>query len=157
MRWLAKTFVGIFVAIGILAVGGYFAANYLITQFTKLPERPTFPNDDPNYRKSQVKASAKPNPSNSPASDKNKSEPSNPESKSEKPLPPGAFEGKVIQPIGLVLRQSASLDGAPVGGISFNEKVVVLESSPDGNWQKVRLLNSDREGWVKGGNIDKVQ
>lgn len=157
MRWVAKTFVGIFVAVGILVVGGYFAANYLITQFTKLPDRPTFPNDDPNYLKNQAKAIAKPKPSNPSSSDKNKATSSNPESKLDKPLPPGAFEGKVIQPIGLVLRQSASLDGAPAGGIGFNEKVVVLESSPDGNWQKVRLMNSDREGWVKGGNIEKVQ
>jgi hypothetical protein len=32
----------------------------------------------------------------------------------------------------------------------------VLEESEDKLWQKIRLPKSDREGWIKAGNIRKI-
>jgi Bacterial SH3 domain len=162
MRWFAKTFTGLLIALAILSVGGYFAANYVFAQFTKLPPKPTFPNDDPKFAQQQAKAKvarakARANADKKAAAKdtmdgKEDTEKPKPE---KKPLPPGAFEGQVTQPIGLILRDSASRDAGQIGGIAFNEKVVVLETISDGQWQKVRT-SSDREGWVRGGNIDKL-
>ncbi|MEB3293520.1 MAG: SH3 domain-containing protein [Synechococcales bacterium] len=166
MRWFAKTFTGLLVALAILAVGGYFAANYVFAQFAKLPPKPTFPNDDPQFAQQQAKAKAVRAKARANAEKKSGTKAKSPDAKStptseekpqpeKKPLPPGAFEGQVTQPIGLILRDTASRDAGQIGGIAFNEKVIVLETTSDGQWQRIRT-SRDREGWVRGGNIDKL-
>lgn len=160
MRWLAKTFTGLLIAFALVGAGGYLLFISLVGAFTKLPPRPTYPNDDPQYAQQIKKAQAAKAKAKREATSKDAPKEPKPEatpSPTPKPLPPGAFEGRVTQPIGLVLRDAASLDSAQIGGIALNEKVIVLETSPDGNWQKVRLPNSNREGWVRAGNIEKNQ
>jgi hypothetical protein len=165
MRWLAKTFTGLLLAIAVLSVGGYFALNYAITQFTKLPPKPTFPNDNPNYVK---KNKSKPNDTNLtlPAKEAAGKEagtktiaqadekPKEKEDLKPKPLPAGAFEGRVTFTQGLVLRDGAGRDSGTIGGLEYNESLTVLETSSDGEWQKVRT-SKNKEGWVRGGNIQK--
>lgn len=146
MRWLAKTFTGLLLAATLLAVGGYFGVNYLMTQLTKLPPKPTFPNDNPeflkkNAKKADPKTGVKPKESEK-------------ETPKPKPLPPGAFEGRVTYAEGLVLRDAASRGAATLGGVDMNEKVTVLETSSDGEWQKIRTVN-DKEGWIRGGYVQK--
>jgi len=34
--------------------------------------------------------------------------------------------------------------------------VFVLKESDDQKWQQVRLVNGDQEGWIKAGNIERV-
>jgi hypothetical protein len=144
MSWFLRTFTGLMIAILILSVGGYFGAQYLLAQLTAPPPRPTFPNDNPQYGKNNAKKSA------------SKSVEAKPEpEKSAAPLPPGAFEGRVTQEIGLILRDSPELGSGQSGGVDYNERVVVLETTPEKNWQKVRL-SSGKEGWVRGGNIEKT-
>lgn len=150
MRWLAKTFTGLLLATTLLGVGGYFGVNYLMTQLSKLPPRPTFPNDNPDFVKRN----------NKPENSKTELKPDNKELKEldkevpKKPLPPGGFEGRVTYSNGLVLRDSASRGAATIGGVEFNEKVTVLETSADNEWQKIRTKN-DRDGWIRAGNIQK--
>ena len=44
-----------------------------------------------------------------------------------------------------------------IGGISYQEKVIVLEESSDKRWQKVRVDDGgDRIGWVSGGNTEPL-
>ena len=152
MRWLAKTFTGLLLAATLLAVGGYFAVNYLMTQLTKLPPKPTFPNDNPDF----VKKNNKPqNPKSAlkPGSkDKDLKEPDKEVTK--KPLPPGSFEGRVTYAEGLVIRDSASRGATTIGSVDFNEKVTILETSADSEWQKIRTKN-EKDGWIRGGNVQK--
>jgi Bacterial SH3 domain len=153
MRWLAKTFTGLLLAIAVLSVGGYFALNYAITQFTKLPPKPTFPNDNPNYVKKNKSKSNDKNltlPKDAPVKEKDKEK----EEPKPKPLPAGAFEGRVTFTQGLVLRDAAGRDSGTIGGLEYNESLTVLETSSDGEWQKVRT-SKNKEGWVRGGNIQK--
>ncbi len=145
MRWLAKTFTGLLLAATLLAVGGYFGVNYLMSQLTKLPPKPTFPNDNPEFLKKNAKK-ADPKPTAKPKEAEKEI--------AKKPLPPGAFEGRVTYAEGLVLRDSASRSAATLGGVDMNEKVTVLETSTDGEWQKVRTIN-DKEGWIRGGYVQK--
>lgn len=123
------------------------AALYFAAKLTATPERPVFPND----KKVVQIANAKPRstPKASPVSESS-------DTPSPKPLEPGAYRALVTQPIGLILRDSANRDANRIGGVGYNEKVVVLEDSPDKEWQRIRVEDGNREGWVKGGNTEKV-
>lgn len=123
------------------------AALYFAAKLTTIPERPVFPND----KKIVQIANAKPT-STAKASPVSESS----DTPSPKPLEPGAYRALVTQPIGLILRDSANRDANRIGGVGYNEKVVVLEDSPDKEWQRIRVEDGNREGWVKGGNTEKV-
>ena len=56
----------------------------------------------------------------------------------------------------MILRDQPDEDAGQLGGIAFDEEVIVLKESEDGRWQQIRIPDSDRQGWVKGGNVDKV-
>ena len=58
---------------------------------------------------------------------------------------------------GLILRSEPGVNAERLGGVGFNAKVVVLESSSDKNWQKIRIESSGKEAWVKAGNTKKVE
>lgn len=148
MSWsgLLKVFTGLFLAIALLAGGGFVAAQFFIAKLSTPPPRPAFPNDKPS---SLTKTAAKPKAVSTNQPDAVDASPS------PKPLPSGAYEGRVSQSIGLILRDAPGRESGQIDGIEYNDKVTVLETSSDGDWQKVRLQPSDREGWVKAGNIEK--
>lgn len=150
MRWLAKTFTGLLLAATLLAVGGYFAFNYLMTQLTKLPPKPTFPNDNPDF----VKKNNKPKSPKSVVKPDSKQPKELDKEVAKKSLPQGSFEGRVTYSEGLVLRDGPSRGSATIGSVAFNEKVTILETSADNEWQKIRTKN-DKDGWIRGGNIQK--
>jgi uncharacterized protein YgiM (DUF1202 family) len=56
---------------------------------------------------------------------------------------------------GLNLRESPSRDAVRIGGVVANTRITVLEESPDHEWQRVRLEDSGREGWVKAGYTER--
>ena len=145
MSWsgLLKVFTGLFLAIALLAGGGFLAAQFFIAKLSTPPAKPIYSNDKPA---SPAKATLKPRAIPSDQSNINVSS---------KPLPSGAYEGRVTQSIGLILRDAPGRDSGQTGGVDYNEKVIVLETSSDGEWQKVRVQSSDREGWVKAGNTEK--
>jgi hypothetical protein len=151
MRWstVLKFFLGVLLAIVVLAGGGVVAARVMIARLSILPPKPMFPNDTPT--KPAAKPAAKPATAK-PETDKPETD--KPETGA-KPLPAGAFPARVSQSIGLILRDAPSRDGGSVGGVDFNERVTVVETSADGSWQKIRLSN-DTEGWVRAGNVEKV-
>ncbi|MFM2430336.1 MAG: hypothetical protein RLZZ511_1549 [Cyanobacteriota bacterium] len=144
MGWFLRTFTGLLIALLILSVGGYFAFQYALTQLAAPPPRPTFPNDNPNYAKQTAKATAE-KADDKPAEAKPAS----------KPLPEGAYEGQVKQPVGLIVRTSPELGSSQTDGVEYNEVVTVLSKSKDGLWEKIRYGSSEKEGWVKAGNIQK--
>lgn len=154
MRWLAKTFTGLLLAAVLLSIGGYFGVNYLMSQLTKLPPRPTFPNDNPEFLKKNAKKGDPKSGIKSKEGEKTKETEAEKEPEKPKPLPPGAFEGRVTYPEGLVLRDSASRNSTTLGGVDMNEKVTVLETSTDEEWQKIRTTNN-KEGWIRGGYVQK--
>lgn len=142
-----KFIVGFFLAILILAGATVATALYFAARLSELPERPTFPNDHLQAKvvakKVTPQAIATPTPTPTPEAEK---------------LEPGAYKAVVTQPIGLILRDSPSTDATRIGGIAYQEKVVVLGESDNKQWQKVRVSqDSDRTGWVKGGNTEKVE
>ncbi len=143
---LFKFLVGFVLAFVILAGASVAAALYFAARLTELPERPTFANDAPPSEQiaSTTPTAPAPTPSPTPAPSPQ--------------LPEGAYRAVVVQPIGLILRDNPSLEGNRIGGVGFEEKVIVLEESADQSWQRVQAQeDSNRVGWVRGGNIERVQ
>jgi len=146
LQGLAKFVIGFLMAIAILFFAGVSTARYLINRLSALPPRPVFPNDAP--------ASDTPAPSDAAVPDIGQPSPvpSAPPSAAEVE----AYSARVTQPAGLVLRAEPSRDSEALGGLDNNEDVVVLQSSPDGEWLRVRV-NDGGEGWIKAGNTQPIE
>ena len=71
------------------------------------------------------------------------------------PLPANAYRAEVTWPEGLSLRAEPDIEADRIGGIAFEDSIIILEDSNDAAWQKVRLSNG-QEGWVKGGNTERT-
>jgi hypothetical protein len=80
-----------------------------------------------------------------------------PETKPEtEDLPAGAYQAKVTWSTGLSLRSEPSTDAERIGGVDYNAELIILSTSNDNQWQKVRVPSSGQEGWVKSGNVEKI-
>lgn len=142
MKWssIAKFLLGSILGIAILISGSLALGYYLMTRLTQTPPKPTFANDlqaatpDSNESTPAV-AEATPTPAS--------------------PLEPGTYRAQVVYPQGLLLRDSSNVDANQIGGVAYQQPVVVLEESADKDWQKIRL-ESGEEGWVKAGNLERV-
>ncbi|MBD2060423.1 SH3 domain-containing protein [Oculatella sp. FACHB-28] len=158
MSWsgVVKFFTGFVLAIAVLFFAGVSTTRYLITRFTTPPPRPTFPNDPspapPEAARPQSTTPAEPPP----ATPLTEAVQPTPTPSATPAIPPGAYEAQVTQPIGLIVRQEPNQDAEQIGGIGYDEQVVVLEESSDGAWIKVRLSGSNLEGWVKSGNTERL-
>jgi len=134
-----------------LMVGGSLAAGYYI--FTKLsvtPERPTFAEEKPKQPVVKSSSGAAINaPKASPSPILNSPSPA-PEAEA------GLYKGVINWSDGLILRDAPGNSSNRIGGVAYNQQVVVLEESPDQNWQKIRIVATGKVGWVKAGNMDKV-
>jgi len=157
MIWssLAKLLLGFILAIALLMAGGVATALYLMSKVSTYPPKPVFANDKPAVKAqrspssttakptkvSATKLSPKPSPSEAPAS---------------KPLQPGAYQARVTWSQGLSIRAEPNLDAERVGSLDYNQQIVVLAESADKMWQRVRLADSEQEGWIKAGNTERV-
>ncbi|MBD2040267.1 SH3 domain-containing protein [Microcoleus sp. FACHB-672] len=144
--------IGLLLAIAFLLGGGIAAALYLAAKHSTQPERPVF--DEERVATQPAAGNAK-SASTQPKAATLAASTSTPANTS-KPLEPGAYRARVIWPQGLLLRDSPGFNANSLGGVPFNAQVVVLEESSDKEWQQVRLENSDQKGWIKGGNIERI-
>lgn len=142
---LSKLVLGILLAAGILFGAGVALTRYLLERLATPPPRPVFANDPSPAPASPVATT--PSPAAPPAA-----APPSPESS---PSPTDGYAARVTQPIGLILRDQPSREAGRIGGIEFNQPLTVLEDSPDGGWQRVRLANG-AEGWVRAGNTERL-
>ncbi len=139
---LFKFLVGFILAILLLAGASAAAVLYFAAKLTRMPEKPIYQNEKPVVQK----ISTSPQPTVATTSKNSSNE-----------LEPGAYKAIVVEPIGLILRDTPSRDSNRIGGVSYQEEVIVLEESSDKRWQKIRVDDgSDRIGWVSGGNTEKL-
>ncbi|MEH1873707.1 SH3 domain-containing protein [Nostoc sp.] len=158
-----KFILGFFLAIAVLIGGGAAIGLYFMNRTGIPPAKPVFSNDSPSVKAQAPKATepkgakstpgAKAESSSSPTSTPTESPKASP---SPKPLPSGAYRGRVSWREGLSLRSQPNQEAEKVGGVGFNQKIIILEQSEDKSWQKIRLEGSEQEGWVKAGNTQKV-
>jgi Bacterial SH3 domain len=155
---LLKFILGFTLAIAVLLGSGLTIALYFVNRTSISPAKPMFANDNPSKpnkpKATLVKATPTPKSESKTASTPT---PTPTPSESPKSLPPGAYTGLVTWPQGLSMRAEPKLDSQSVGGVSGNQKVIILEESPDKNWQKIRVEGSNQEGWVKAGNTKKAE
>ncbi|QMS87721.1 SH3 domain-containing protein [Nostoc edaphicum CCNP1411] len=149
---LTKFILGFFLAIAVLIGGGAAIALYFMNRTGIPPAKPVYSNDSPSVKAQAPKATqAQLSPSStSTPTESPKATPT------AKPLPSGAYRGRVTWADGLSLRSQPNQEAERIGGVTFNQKIIVLEESGDKGWQKIRLEGSEQEGWVKAGNTEKV-
>ncbi len=80
----------------------------------------------------------------------------NPELEEAETPAPEQPNARITQPIGMVLRQGPSQDTTRIGGLYYNDEIIVIGESADGQWQQVRLPGSGVEGWIKAGNTARM-
>ncbi|MEH2116188.1 SH3 domain-containing protein [Nostoc sp.] len=160
-----KFILGFFLAIAVLIGGGVAVALYFMNRTGVPPAKPIFSNDSPSVKAQAPKATeprgskptlkpetqAKSSPISTPTPTESPKATSSP-----KPLPAGAYRGRVSWAEGLSLRSQPNQEAEKIGGVGFNQKIIILEESDDKSWQKIRLEGSEQEGWVKAGNTEKI-
>jgi hypothetical protein len=155
--------VGIFVAVALLGAGGYLVANYYIKKYGTPPKKPVFAEEystpfaamqtrAPNPPKPSVTPNPKPGAAIAPGAPKAPTASPSP-TPSE---PPKGDLAKVVWPQGLLLRDQPGYESGQSGGVDFNTQVYILETSPDQVWQKVQVRGKSLQGWVKAGNLEKI-
>lgn len=131
-------------------------------KMSKLPKKPVFSTATQTAPQADIEPIEPSKPLESTISDNPelKTEPETPSTEenqdSESELPPNAYRAVVTWPEGLSLRAEPDADAERIGGIENKATIIILEDSADGRWQRVRLPWNDREGWIKGGNIEKI-
>ncbi len=142
----------IFFSAGI-AGGAYF----FLTKMSSNPTKPVFPEEKKEEVKSQPVAKAKTENNNSTPTNKTVETKPKPEEtkKEEDKLPPGAYRARVTWPDGLSLRAEPTQNAERIGGVGYNSELIILEDTSR-EWQKVRVPGSNQEGWVKAGNVAKI-
>ncbi|MCA1991935.1 MAG: SH3 domain-containing protein [Coleofasciculus sp. S288] len=150
---IAKFFIGFVVGILLLAGAGVATGFYFFTKLSSNPPKPIFAEERPKASPTPKKANA-PTASNSQPTSQPTPTPSKPPVTEE--LPPGAYKARVTWSEGLSLRDAPGSEANRVGGVAFNQEVIVLKESDDRRWQQVRLAEGTQEGWIKAGNIERV-
>jgi hypothetical protein len=166
MTWsgLAKLVMGFLLAIALLGAGSYLAVQYVIAEFTKPPARPVFANDKPAQKPKPATATTVTKPAPSPAATASPLTSPSPTpaavapSPSPSPTPsptPTGYQARVIISEGLNLRDKPNRESARVGGVDYDDRVTVLEESPDKEWQRVRVEGTSEEGWIRSGYTER--
>jgi hypothetical protein len=151
-RNLLKVILGFTLAIAVLLGTGLTVALYFVNRTAITPPKPMFTNDYPPKPTKKPEVTAK-----SEATPKSTSSPKPTPTESPKSLPPGAYKGTVTWPQGLSIRSAPDVNSSSNGGVAANIEVIILEESGDKKWQKIRVGDTDKEGWVKAGNIKRSE
>jgi uncharacterized protein YgiM (DUF1202 family) len=143
-----KLVFGVAIALLLLSMAGVATARYFMARLSVLPPKPVFENELP----------VQPPPEQAAAPAAVETAPSpEPEVTPEPELEAGSYKAVVIQPIGLVLREGPGTEFPQVGGVDYNEEIVVLEEPDDKSWIRVRAASNGQEGWVKAGNTRRAE
>jgi uncharacterized protein YgiM (DUF1202 family) len=155
---LSKLVLGLVIALLLLSMAGIATARYFMSRLSVLPPKPLYGEEQPVVAAipsveppPEVTAEVIPEAAPAEAPPAEVAPPVDPE------LPAGSYQAVVIQPIGLILREGPGTEHPQVGGIDYNEALVVLEEPTDQGWIKVRVTSSGQEGWVKAGNTRRAE
>ena len=143
---LTKLTLGVLLAFVLLSLAGVATARYFMAKLSVLPPRPVFENDVAlQVEAANPQPEAQPVPVAAPETAAPVEE-----------LPPDSYVAVVVQPIGLVMRSGPGAENPQLGGVDFQEQVLVLQTDDSGNWMKIRVRETGQEGWVKAGNTENV-
>lgn len=149
---LFQFLIGFFLGIILFTAGIAGGAYFFLTQVSGNPPKPSFPE-----KTSPVEEKSPSNQTETTATKpEEKKETTETVAEETEDLPEGAYRARVTWSTGLSVRSQPSPDAERVGGVGYNWEIIILSSSSDGDWQKIRIPSSGEEGWVKAGNIEKI-
>ena len=154
---LLQFMLGFVMGVAILVGGATAVAYMLLSGMNSNPPKPVFTEEKKEETKEEKAAKppaeVKESPTAAPApkaSPKPSPEETKRETKSE------GYQARVTWQSGLSLRSEPTSESTRLGGLDYNTKVSVVGTSSDGQWHRVRLSDG-REGWIKAGNISRVE
>jgi hypothetical protein len=165
---LFQFILGFFLGVILLVSGTTALAYVVLYRMSSTPPKPTFAEEKPKPKVTAkdeskttpqvAKTQVQEVPKQEVAAKKPEPEPS-PEVKKEETekLPDGAYKATVSWSSGLSLRAEPGQEAERVGGVEYNSELIILSTSADGNWQKVRVAGGSQEGWIKAGNVQKAE
>ena len=165
LEFILGFFLGITILVGLTSALGYL----MFSRLAATPSKPVFSEENKSKPKSTTpdkkapdKSATKPEASPNPKATIESPNPSpspkpSPSPEAKEDLPQGAYKAKVTWSGGLSLRSNPSKDSERVSGVDYDDELIVLETSADGAWAKVRSANGGQEGWVKVGNFKKTE
>ena len=143
---LSKFVLGIILAMLIMSLAGLSMARYFMTRMVEQPDRPTYENDLPEVQE----------PTDNPAESPTSTEGEDAVAPAPEPQPtatdPNSYQAYATTNLNLRSGPGTSYD--PIGGVSADESITVLEE--DSNWLKVRLSDGS-EGWISGGYVTREE
>ena len=157
LSFISHTFqfiLGFLIGITLIAGGVVGAAYYYFTRVSsQVPEKPVYPEEantttvdrQPAVLENELQTNSE-----------TSSEVETPLEPITEDIPDGAYYANVTWSQGLSLRAEPSVNADRIGGVGYNARILILEDSADRQWQKVRLPESEREGWVKAGNTKRA-
>lgn len=143
--------IGLAVMVASIGGAGYY---FFMTQMGTRPPKPVFAEERDGGKSL---AASKPKPK--PASTKLVQSPvatdaQNPNAPEQ--LPPEAYDAKVLWKDGLSLKKEPNSGAEKLGGVAFNARVAIVQTSDDKQWVLIQSQADNLKGWVKAGNIDKA-
>lgn len=154
---LLQFMLGFVMGVAILVGGATAVAYMLLSGMNSNPPKPVFTEEKKEETKEEKaakpQAEVKESPTAAPAP-KASPKPS-PEARKREATSEG-YQARVTWQSGLSLRSEPTSESTRLGGLDYNTKVSVVGTSSDGQWQRIRLSDG-REGWIKAGNISRVQ
>ncbi|BAP17034.1 SH3 domain-containing protein [cyanobacterium endosymbiont of Epithemia turgida] len=162
---LLQFILGFFVGILLLVSGTTALAYVVFYRLNTSPPKPIFVEETPKKAAETSKIESNAQQKAKKSEEKSQEEiaaqqpQASPEVEEEKKedLPSGAYKASVIWPSGLSLRAEPDQDAQRIGGIDYEAELIILKTSLDGDWQNVRLSQNGQEGWVKAGNVQKIE
>lgn len=158
---LLQFILGFLLGVSLLAGGTAALGFVFFTRMAAPPPKPLFGAEKPEKEQNTAKQpTAKASPAKTETKQqapKEKPSPKPSPEETKEDLPPGAYKATVTWPEGLSIRDKAGPDATRIGGIMYNDEIIVLETTADGGWQRIRIVGGTQEGWIKAGNIQKVQ
>ncbi|TRU48518.1 MAG: SH3 domain-containing protein [Microcystis aeruginosa Ma_QC_Ch_20071001_S25] len=154
---LLQFMLGFVMGVAILVGGATAVAYMLLSGMNSNPPKPVFTEEKKEETKEEKaakpQAEVKESPKAAPAP-KASPKPS-PEARKRETTSSG-YQARVTWQSGLSLRSEPTSESTRLGGLDYNTKVSVVGTSSDGQWQRIRLSDG-REGWIKAGNISRVE
>lgn len=144
---------GFILGVLLLVAGSVGAAYYFFNRMASAPPKPVFSETLPQATPTTAEPKATPEETETAAVEEE--DVPEEEAEAEEEIPAGAYAATVTWSDGLSLRSEPSLEADRIGGVDYNEEVLVLEMSDDKVWEKIRLEDGT-EAWVKAGNVKKV-
>jgi hypothetical protein len=156
MKRLSNIFqflIGFALGLAILAGGTAALAYVFFAKMTANPPKPIF-TEEKQEKNANKQSTTSATTAEAPASESTPEEQEKPE---EENLPTGAYKARVTWADGLSIRSNPDREAERIGGVGYNSEIIVLEESNDKLWQKVRLSGGSLEGWIKSGNVEKIE